>query len=86
MGGLAYPQDFLLDLRHPFVAAFNRQVAARDQDSRRGTAHHGQYQQGEIVECLARFDLEQDADIGAGTPRLGASSTFVTAPRSGFSR
>ena len=53
-----------MNLRHPLIAALHGQVSSRDHHSRRGTTHHCEHQEGEIVKRLPGFDLEQDADVG----------------------
>ena len=65
MGRFTHPEDLFPNLRHAFEAALHGQVAASDNDAGHRATHRGEHEVREIVESLPRFDLGQDADIGA---------------------
>ena len=63
MGGFAGPQNLLLDLGESFEAHFDGEVAAGDHDAEPATAHRGEQQFGEVLECGDVLDLQHDPDV-----------------------
>ena len=64
--GLAEPEDLLLDLGEPLVAALHGEVAAGDHDADRRAAHRGEEQVREHLEAAPGLDLEDDAEVAGG--------------------
>jgi hypothetical protein len=70
--GFTEPQDFLLDLGETFEADFDGQIAPRHHDSDRMMAQGCYQAEGELIESLAAFDLEDDSQ-----PAFAARCQFL---------
>src|SRR5262252_1738430 len=63
MRRFADPQNLLLHFRQALITAFNRKVATRDHYADSGTAHRRQKERGQLLECLACLNFQNNSDV-----------------------
>ena len=72
MGRFASPQNLFLHLGQPLVAAFHRQVAARNHDPCRLARHRRVQHFRKVLETAAGFDLQDQPELRGAQLEQGA--------------
>ena len=63
VSGLADPKNLLLDLRQTLIATFDRKITTGNHNAKGTRSHGGENEVRQIVETLAGFNLENQAEM-----------------------